>query len=212
MATKAVSRAARQRARDEARAQNANHQAWAKRHPALAREERELRKFNHQVREGFGHKVNGTPETHAKASLVRQGALARLYEAGDIDAEQLAASVSIAVVHARITGPVTIGTVSYETRVDQSAGGGNIAFERLGAVRAEVTYTHWRQRIAEPALVLAMVVEDLGVTRAAAKFRMRNAKAKKLLLDALDLWVEMNGRVCREIDDASLAAAQAGIL
>lgn len=212
MVSTARSRAARQRAKEAAQAGEINRRAWAKRHPKLAREERELRLFNRDVHKGFGHKVNGTPETHAKASLVRQGALARLYEAGDIDAEQLAASVSIAAVHARIIGPVTIGTVSYETRVDQSAGGGNMAFERLGAVRAEVTYSQWRQQIAEPAVVLAMIVEDLGVTRVAQKFRMRNAKAKKLLTDALDLWVDMNGRVCREIDDATLAAAQAGIL
>lgn len=195
-----------------AQAGEINRRAWAKRHPKLAREERELRLFNRDVIKGFGHKVNGTPETHAKASLVRQGALARLYEAGDIDAEQLAASVSIVAVHARIIGPVTIGTVSYETRVDQSASGGHLALERLGAVRAEVTYSHWRQQITDPAAVLAMIVEDLGVTRAAQKFRMRTAKAKKLLTDALDLWIEMNGRICREIDDASLAAAQAGIL
>ncbi|EJU13661.1 hypothetical protein LH128_07602 [Sphingomonas sp. LH128] len=212
MATTAKTRAAKLRAKEMARIGEINRLAWARRHPDLARQERELRLFNRDVKAGFGHKVNGTPETHAKASLVRQGALARLYEAGDIDAEQLAASVSIAAVHARITGPVTVGTVSYETRVDQSGGATNMVFERLGAVRAEVTYSHWRQQIAEPAVVLAMIVEDLGVTRAAAKFRMRNAKAKKLLTYALDLWIEMNRRVCRDIDDASLAAAQAGIL
>jgi len=164
------------------------------------------------VQDGFGHKVNGTPETHAKAANVRQGALARLCIAGDIDADQLAAAVSIALVHARITAPVTIGTVSYETRVDQSGAGDGMFFEKLGAVRAEVTYSLWRQRIAEPAVVLAMVVHDVGVTRAASEFRMRNAKAKKLLIDALDLWNAMNDQVRKEIDHASLAAAQAGIL
>lgn len=164
------------------------------------------------MQESFGHKVHGTPETHAKAAVVRQGALARLYEAGTIDAEQLAAAVSITVVHARVIAPVTIGTVSYETRVDQSGHGAGMFFERLGAVRAEVTYSHWRQRISDPAVVLAMIVDDIGITRAAAQFRMRNARAKQLLISALNLWVEMNEQVCREIDDASLAAAQAGIL
>jgi hypothetical protein len=207
-----MSRAAKQRARDEARALDARHQAWAKRHPRLAREERDLRKSNRQARDSYGHKVNGTPETHAKAATMRQGALARLFTVGDIDADQLAAAVSIAVVHARITAPVTIGTVSYETRVDQSGAGDGMFFERLGAVRAEVTYSHWRQRIAEPAVVLAMVVDDIGVTRAAAHFRMRNAKAKKLLISALDLWNAMNDQVRKDIDHASLAAAQAGIL
>lgn len=212
MATTTISRTARQRARDEARALDARHQAWAKRHPRLAREERDLRKSNRQAREGYGHKVNGTPETHAKAATIRQGGLARLCTAGDIDADQLAAAVSIALVHARITADVTIGTVSYETRVDQSGAGSGMFFEKLGAVRAEVTYSLWRQRIAEPLVVLAMIVDDIGVTRAAAQFRMRNARAKKLLIDALDLWNTMNDQVRREIDHASLAAAQAGIL
>jgi hypothetical protein len=207
-----MSRAARQQQQQDVQRANALHSRWAERHPQLAREERTLRKFNRAVHKDFGHKVHGTPETHAKASRVRQGALARLYEAGAIDAQQLAAAVSIALVHARITGDVTIGTISYETRVDQSRSHDGACFEKLGAVRAEVTYTHWRQAIANPAVVLAMVVDDIGVNGAARRFGMRKERAKSLLSSALDLWGTMNDEACRAIDRASLAAAHAGIL
>jgi hypothetical protein len=207
-----LSRAARQQQQQDAQRAHALHNRWAERHPQLAREERKLRKYNRAVQKDFGHKVHGTPETHAKASRVRQGALARLYEAGAIDVQQLAAAVSIALVHARITGDVTIGTVSYETRVDQSRGYDGACFERLGSVRAEVTYTRWRQRIADPAVVLAMVIDDIGVNAAARRFGMRKDSAKALLIRALDLWDTMNDEACRDIDEASLAAAHAGIL
>lgn len=207
-----MNRAARQQAQLDARRTQAIHEGWTKRNPALAREERELRKYNHQVQKDWKHKVHGTPETHAKASRVRQGALARLYEAGSIDAHQLAASVSIATVHARITGDVMIGTVSYETRVDTSQVYGGACFERLGAVRAEVTYSRWRQAIADPAVVLAMVIDDIGVNEAARRFGIRKNRAKELLTRALDLWATFNEDACRDIDPATLAAAHAGIL
>lgn len=207
-----TSRAARQLAENRAQKIQAIHEGWTERNPKLAREERALRKYNHQVRRDYKHKVHGTPETHAKASRVRQGALARLYEAGAIDAHQLAAAVSIATVHARITSDVTIGTVSYETRVDTSQRLGGRCFERLGAVRAEYAYSRWRQAIADPAVVLAMVVDDIGINGAAQQFGMRKARAKDLLIRALDLWNTFNETACRDIDPATLAAAHAGIL
>lgn len=207
-----MSRAARQLAQQDAHRTQAAHRSWAARHPALAREERTLRLENLKTSKDWKHKVNGTPETHAKASRVRQGALARLYEAGSIDAHQLAAAVSIAMVHARITSDVTVGTVSYETRVDTSQHLGGACFEKLGVVRAEVTYTRWRQAIPDPAVVLAMVIDDIGVNEAARRFGMRKERAKELLTRALDLWTSFNEDACRDIDPATLAAAHAGIL
>lgn len=207
-----MGRAARQLAQQDAQRTQAAHKGWATRHPTLARAERSLRLENLRTAKDWAHKVNGTPETHAKASRVRQGALARLYETGSIDANQLAAAASIAVVHARITSDVTIGTVSYETRVDTSQYFGGACFEKLGAVRAEVTYTRWRQEIADPAVVLAMVIDDIGVNEAARRFGMRKDRAKELLTRALDLWSSVNDDACRDVDDATLAAAHAGIL
>jgi hypothetical protein len=207
-----TSRRSRERLKEQARAQDENHRKWAARHPARARDERQLRKFNAAVRKDFGHKVNGTPETCARASVTRQGAVARLFEAGDIDAEQLGAAQSIAQTHARITGDVTINTSSFETRVDQSGRFGDVFYEKLGAVRAEVAYSGWRQALPHPALVLAVIVEDQGISIIAKRFGMRNARAKKILIDALDLWRSFSIDACKTIDDATLAAAQAGFL
>jgi hypothetical protein len=38
---------------------------------------------------------------------------------------------------------------------------------------------------------------------------MHNRKAKKLLIDALDLWPHILGAVCKAIDEKELAAAHA---
>lgn len=208
----ATSRRERERLKEQARTHDDRHRKWAARHPTRARDERELRKFNAGVRKNWGHKVNGTPETHARAAVVRQGAVARMYEAGTIDVDQLAASQAIAQIHARITGDVSVNTSSFETRVDQSSGPDGTFFEKLGTVRAEVAYSNWRREIRHPDLVLSVIVDDVGISVAAKHFGMRNIAAKKLLTDALDLWTRFSIEACKSIDEAMLAAAQAGIL
>ena len=75
---------------------------WARRHPAAATEERGLKRANRAARRDFGHKQNGTPETHARASRLRQGALARLFEAGHLTIDQLASAQSIRITAERI--------------------------------------------------------------------------------------------------------------
>jgi hypothetical protein len=52
-----------------------------------------------------------------------------------------------------------------------------------------------------------LVGEPVGFTIVAARYRMHNRKAKQLLIDALDLWPEILGAVCKEIDEKDLAAA-----
>ena len=185
---------------------------WAEHHPGRAADEDALANANHKARADFGHKVHGTIETHANAAQIRQGALARLYQAGAITIDQLAAGASIAHIHARITRDVTIGTMSMETRVDNGRNGDGTFFEKLGTVRAEVAYTNWRRELAQPGLVLAVIVDDLSLSAAAREFRVRKARVRPILTDALDLWDEMIGRAVEDIDEATLIAAQAGIL
>lgn len=187
------------------------HSQWEQRHPAAALDERRIRRQLRTIRKDFGHKVNATPETAYHASRTVQGALARLYQAGDISIEQLAASQDIATIYNRIGSGVTVGTVSLETRVDESRYGEQF-FERLGAVRREVAYTRWREALQKPAAVLELIVEDLGISVVARRWRMRNSSAKAMLIQALDLWQDMVERSCDEIDEATLLAAQAGIL
>lgn len=183
---------------------------WARRHPAAASEERRLRKERATLLERWDHKNEGTPETHEFASRHNQGALARLYQSGAIDSEQLFAAVEIAIVAERIAAGVTVRTASLETRVDVTRIGDGGFFEKLGQVRREVAYTRWRALLPMPAAVLDMLVgEAVGFTIAAARYRIHNRKAKRLLIDALDLWPEVLGAVCKEIDTAELDAAHA---
>lgn len=207
-------RRTRERKAREKEAQELRHKInadFARRHPERAREERRLRQQHARLAPDWRHKREGTPETHEKAARTVQGALARLYMKGDIDADQLGCAAEIARVHAQIVRDVVPATVSLETRIDQSRHGDGAFFEALGRVRAEVAYTAWRAALPKAGVVLAMIVEDLGVSVAARRFRMRNARARALLIDALDQWPEHMAHARRAVDAADLAAAQAGL-
>jgi hypothetical protein len=187
---------------------------WARRHPRAAKQERGLRKSRAEMLESFKHKNQGTPETHAYAARVNQGALARLYLNEVIDRDQLAAAVAIGQVAERIGADVAVKTSSIETRVDVTRMGDGAFYENLTRVREEVAYTRWRSEVRGPiGAILEMIVgEPAGFTIVAKRYRIGNKRAKRLLIDALDLWPRILGTVCKEIDDATLAAAHAGIL
>ena len=166
-------------------------------------------------RERWSHKLasGAHPETLEKAARTREGSLARLYQTGGIDAEQLASAVQIAEVVERIGADVAVRTASLESRVDEGGPGDGGFHEKLGRVRREMAYTRWRAEAKGPiAALLEMIAGDtVGFTVVAARYRMHNRRAKKLLLDALDLWPRILGQVNKEIDRATLAAAHAGI-
>jgi len=152
----------------------------------------------------------GTPETLAKFS---EGSLQRLLLSGDISAEQKAYAESIADVAERIASGVQVRTCSFEARVDRKRNGDEAFFERLGDVRREMAYTEWRRQTSKVLAPLhEMIVEDQGLTIVARRYRMDNRRLKRVLADALDLWPKILGRVCKEVDAATLAAAHAGIL
>lgn len=202
-------RTAVQRAIDDRR--DGNRADWARRHPELAAAERELRKQRAGLSDRWKHKNEGTPETHDSASRRNQGALVRLYQTDAIDAEQLAAAVEIAQVVERIGGDVAVKTASLETRIDVTRCGDGSFFERLGHVRREVAYTRWRDEVEGPiAAILDMLVgEPVGFTVVAKRYRMHNRRAKRLLIEALDLWPRILGGVCKEVDEDALIAAHA---
>ncbi len=186
--------------------------AWTRRHPEAAASDRALRKGRAILLDRWSHKNQGTPETHEHASQRNQGALARLYQSGAIDAEQLAAAVDIATVAERISADVTVRTASLEARVDVTRMGDGSFYERLGQVRREAAYTRWRGLLPQRGPVLEMLTGDqVGFTIVARRYRMHNRRAKQLLIDALDLWAGVLGTVCKEIDDQALDAAHARI-
>ena len=180
-------------------------------HSRSAAEETNLKKFNRSVRKRWSHKTSGTPETFEKASHQRQGSIARLYEAGDITIEELAAAHEIASVAERIGRDVGIRCISLETRVDCGGNRFERAFESLGSVRREIAYGAWRASLSHPGLILSVLVGDMGISVAAKRHHMRNSRAKHLLGRALASWPDHYRNACDEVSSADLAAAQAGL-
>lgn len=205
----AKQKAAKQKAEAVERA--GRHRQWAAAHPAKAREQRQLRKEQADLSKKYGHKRHGTPETHAHAARVVQGALARLYQSGAINADQLAWSVEIAQVHAQITADTSLRCCSLEMRVDRGRGQDGTFFEKLGAVRAEIAYSAWRARLKRPQPVLAMIIEDMGIAAAARRYGLHHRTARRLLIEALDQWGESYLAAARQVDARDLAAMQAGL-
>lgn len=194
-------------------ARRAIDDAWRKQHPELARAERALRVRQARIAEDWSHKWEGTPQTHAHAAGLRQGALARLYHSGAIDIHQMGWSQEIAAIHERICRAVSVRTASLETRIDSGRHGSGAFHEALGAVRGEMAYSAWRMALpvqlgvgaAEP--VLAMICEDVGVTAAARRWRMRPVRARALLIQALDLWPAHCREARDRVDDVDLMVA-----
>lgn len=185
---------------------------WARLHPQRAAEELALAEANAKAARDWSHKHVGTVQTHAHAAGIRQGALARLYMSGSIDIHQLGCGQEIAAIGQAIGAGLGIRRVSLETRVDGGRQGSDMFWESLGRVRAEWAYGRWRAKLARPGPVLAMVVDDCGLTAAARRFGMGKARARALLIEALDLWPGEIGRARDAIDEADVLAAQAGLM
>lgn len=185
--------------------------AWALRHPARAIEERGFRKAHAELLDRWHHKNAGTPETHEAHRRRRPGAIARLHASGHLSDDELAWSQEIAAAAARIMIDAMVRTCSLETRVDVSRHGDG--GEAIGAVWSEMAYSRWRERVGkDAAFVLDMVVHDVGLVCAADAHGMTVPRGRKTLIDALHLWREIHMGVRREVTEADLLAAQAGIL
>jgi hypothetical protein len=143
-----------------------------------------------QLRERWSHKTNCTPETleHVDAEQRREGSLARLLKTGAIDGHQLAAAERIQEAYYAITADVAVRTAKLEPR--GSGGGPDAASaERLSAVIRDRNYTQWRERVGpHGAMLLAIIVDDMGLTAAARRWRLSNRKARTILVAALDCW------------------------
>lgn len=201
---------------DRRRQQDAKKAAWAQRHPRIAAQERSFRKARAGLLKRWDHKKDGTPETHEHVSRISQGALAQLCRNGTIDHHQLAAAVQIAETAERIGADVAVRTASLETRVDSGGRREAALLERLGQVRREVAYTQWRRAIGPARImpVMEMIAGDgapIGFTIVARRHGMHNRRARSMLIEALDLWIRTLGQVCKEIDEASVTAAWAGL-
>lgn len=182
------------------------YQRWARRHRGRASEELELRAEARAVDSWRKHEAHGTAETLIKASRRSSGTLLRMFSDGHLSIDQLAWAEEIRRVAEYIGRDVAIGTISLETRVDNGFTGHRMAEESLGRVRAEMAYSRWRRQLRAPGPVLAMIVEDRGVSGVGRAFRMRNATARALLVDALDAWPDCYVWARDHVDEDDVAA------
>lgn len=184
-------------------------------HAQKAQDERELAAQHARAGALYGHRRNGTVETHQAAAVQRQGALARLHRSGAISNDQLGWALEIQAEHERIDADVMVRSASLETRVDLSVCPDIAFFESLGRARRAMAYSRWRRELPTVCAgcltgaqhVLAMVVDDLGVTWAARRLRMSVRRTRKVLLDALDLWPSILEEVRGQIDEQDLLLA-----
>lgn len=208
----ALSKRGRELAETERQRIATAHRQWCERHPDRAAEERQIRKDLRSVEANFGHVTYGTPETRARASNVRQGALARLHRTGAISIHQLGAALEIAAAYERICMSAGIPTCWAIERVDSGFRPERQDFEAIGAVWSEYAYSQWRRALPSPGPVLAMIVEDVGIEAAARRFAMHRRRAKRLLLDALDLWAVMHRQAREAVNDDTLEAAHRAVM
>lgn len=180
-------------------------------HRPEAEIDRALRKQREADADAWSHK-EGTPQTHARAE--HSTALGRLFLSGIIDRDQLAAAEQINAVHEMIERDVGIRVVSYEPRIDCSASGRDALLEGIVMVRREMAYGWWRERLRSPRrAILDMIVgEPTAFSTVARRHRIGKNRAKNLLIHSLNLWGEALDWAAKQVDEADLAAAHAGLL
>ncbi len=180
----------------------------------LPRAEIIMARDRHHAAAEFSHKREGSWQTHFHASRTREGALVRFYMAGHINADQLADANEIASVTERIQREVGCGIVNYEPRIDRSMNVPTVLIEGIRWVRLEMAYGWWRVRAPKPiAAVLDMLAGDPMAYSTAAKIhRIHKRKARRILIDAIDLWPNAKDWAERQVDEADLHAAAAGLL
>lgn len=194
-----------------AKRRQAQNDAFRRRHPDRAAQQRALRKHQAGLNERFGHKREGTLETLDKASGVKQGSLARMFQNGHISIDQLAWSQEIRAIAQSIQREVGLCVISAETRVDNGSAFFKREEQSLGRVRSEMAYTAWRGSLEKPQPILAMIVEDRALRPVAETFRMRDAKLKKMLTDSLDAWPDYYRDACDRVSEKDLEAARADL-
>ncbi|MCP3729277.1 hypothetical protein M9978_02450 [Sphingomonas sp. MG17] len=152
----------------------------------------------------------GTPETLHKAERTRQGGIERLYQKGTIDAVQKASAEQIAAIAERIRAGASVRTMSLETRIDRTPMFDARIRESLAMVQAEMAYSRWRASLGVfTSPLLEMIVEDRGVVIVAKRYRLGVARARRLLIEALDQWLRTLADAQRSVDRRDLDEAHA---
>ena len=99
--------------------------------------------------------------------------------------------------------------------MDCSGSGHDNIVEKLGYVRSEATYTRWRKSIAIPRrMIVDMVLEYRLLFATALTYGVGWPRAKRLLSNALDHWINLMVVTRRNLDEADikLAHIRAGLV
>lgn len=136
--------------------------------------------------------------------------MARLHDNGQITGDQWAASQEIALVAEMIERSVSVRGASLEARVDSSGSGRDVLVERLHLVRMEQAYTQWRQHLPMPRrMVIDMVLGDRELFATARVHGVGWPRARRLLLGALNSWIDIRAKVWRDVDERDVLARYA---
>lgn len=141
----------------------------------------------------WSHK-QGTPETLERINRVprrqRQSPLVRMYHAGKISIDELAAAEQIVSVIEMIQRAVSPKTSNLEARVDCSGAAKDVLVEGLNRIRMETAYRLWRDQLPEPRqMILEMIQTNQPYTEQARKFRVNWRTARKRLITSLQNWI-----------------------
>ena len=159
----------------------------------------------------WGTSGRATPKTREHAVLAEQSSITRLFDSGILNDDQLRSAVEIARVAEIIERDVSVAAASWESRVDCNGSSKDKLLEGIWRVRFEMAYSWWRARLREPKrAVLDMIVGDPApFSTVALRYRMGKNRARKLLLDSLDMWpvavVGAEGAVDKEDVEAAHA-------
>ncbi len=134
----------------------------------------------------------------------QQSALALMHERGAIAPAQFEAALQIARIAESIERAVSLRGSRLEPRVDFGGSARDMLTERLSQVRLEVTYNRWRDRLPMPRrMVIDMVIGDRDLVGTARLHNLPWREARRRLIAALDLWLELRDAVWREVDGES---------
>ena len=131
-----------------------------------------------------------------------------MYENGKISDEQFKAAMKIGMVIEQIGRDVSVVTSGLKARVDNSSSSSCGLHEHIGRIRDEVTYRKWRTRLPVPKrMVLDMMVVDRPLAATARIHRLSWAKARTILVEALDLWIQLREDAEKLIDEDDVKSA-----
>ena len=118
------------------------------------------------------------------------------------------AAQQIKIAHEIVTGGVSVRGASLEARVDNSGAGRDILIEQIGLVRIEMAYTRWRLQLPVPRrMFLDMVTSGQPLFRTARRYGMGWPRASRLLIKALDRWIDLREKMVREVDERDVENA-----